>query len=49
MTRDVRCFCSAPLRIDDGLIVCCHGHVYALSSALPADVLEALAREGAGG
>ena len=44
-----RCFCAAPLRLDDGLVLCVGGHVYALSSALPADVLEALAREDASG
>ncbi len=37
-----RCFCSAPLRVDDGLVLCDHGHVHALASALPADVLETL-------
>ena len=38
-----RCFGAAPLRVDDGLVVCDHGHVFALADALPADVLEALA------
>ena len=27
----------------DGLVLCDHGHVFALAGALPADVLEALA------
>ena len=40
-----RCFCSAPLCVDDGLVLCDHGHVYALADALPADVLEALAED----
>ncbi len=38
-----RCFCSAPLRVDDGLVLCDHGHVHALASALPADMLDELA------
>ncbi len=45
-----RCFCSAALRVDDGQVLCAdEGHIIALVSALPADVLEALAGEGAGG
>ncbi len=44
-----RCFCTAPLLVDDGLVLCDHGHVFALAGALPADDLEALAGEDAGG
>lgn len=33
--RPWRCFCSAPLHEDDGLVVCTSGHVFALASALP--------------
>ncbi len=44
-----RCSCAAPLRVENGLVLCDHGHVFALAGALPADVLEALAGEGAGG
>ena len=41
-----RCFCTATLRVDDGLVLCTdEGHIIALSSALPADVLEALAKD----
>ncbi len=44
-----RCFCAALLLEDDGLVLCASGHVYALAPAIPADVLEALDREGASG
>ena len=37
-----RCFCAAPLRIDDGLALSDHGHGYAPASALPAKVVETL-------
>ena len=43
-----RCFCTAALLIDDGLVVCAdEGHIIALATALPADALEALSVEGA--
>ncbi len=29
-----RCFCSAPFRTEDGLVLCTGGHVYAIASAL---------------
>ena len=29
-----RCFCSAPLRVEDGLVLCTGGHIYALASAV---------------
>ena len=44
-----RCFCTASLRIDEGLIICASGHVYALESALPAAALDALGTEDASG
>ena len=47
--RALACCCPAALRVDEGLIVCASGHVYALASALPADELEARAGEDAGG
>jgi hypothetical protein len=31
---DRRCFCSAPLRVEDGLVLCAAGHVLALASAV---------------
>ena len=36
MGRDlsIRCFCSALLCVEDGLVVCTGGHVYALVSAI---------------
>ncbi len=40
----IRCFCSAPLRVEDGLVLCTVGHVFALASALglePGDAAEA--------
>ena len=37
------CSCTALLLVDDGLVLCDHGHVFALAGALPEDALEALA------
>ena len=42
MTAEPRCFCAAPLRAEEGLVLCNVGHVYALASALPQSVVEAL-------
>ena len=40
-----RCFCAVPLRVDDGLVLCDHGHGYALASAMPAAVFATLAED----
>ena len=29
-----RCLCSASLRVEDGVVLCTSGHVYALASAV---------------
>ncbi len=43
MTAEPRCFCSAPLCVEGGLVVCTSAsHIYALASAVPAETLEAL-------
>ena len=40
--RGRRCFCTEPLRVEDGLVLCANEHVIALASALGEDVAKAL-------
>jgi hypothetical protein len=39
-----RCFCSAPLHEDDGIIVCSRGHIRAFASAVP-ELLDRLSEQ----
>ena len=45
-----RCFCSAPLQLEDGLVLCTGGHIFAIATAtlVSTDDLGGLYREKGG-